>query len=155
MNDEIRQVLIALAEKNSGLLTPEEVVKSATPKASPLHAMFEWDDRVAASEHRIATARSLIRQVRVEIVTTELTAPARVPFFARNTRDGGYATLSWLNQDSDLAREAAVLEFQKAAAALRRAQQVAIALNLGAEAVATVAALIRNVQTAERDFPKL
>jgi hypothetical protein len=47
------------------MLLPERVVEFATPKNSPLHSYFEWDQREAAHKYRIDQARSLIRTVMV------------------------------------------------------------------------------------------
>lgn len=44
-------------------LTPARVVEAAKPKSSPLHDGFEWNDKVAASEHRMQQARYLLRSI--------------------------------------------------------------------------------------------
>lgn len=46
-------------------LTPLAVVDEAARPDNPLHTAFEWDDTRAAHEHRLATARTLIRCVEV------------------------------------------------------------------------------------------
>src|SRR4051812_6293981 len=99
MNDAVKQTLLALADKNGGLLQPEEVVESARDRGSPLHAVFEWNNAKAAHEHRLSTARSLIRMVRIEVITTDLSGPRRVPVFAPNPLAPGYATLDYLRAD--------------------------------------------------------
>ena len=48
-----------------GIITPEAVVERARPKRSPLHSLFEWNDKKAAAAHRITQARYLIRSVKV------------------------------------------------------------------------------------------
>ena len=40
-----------------------ELVKRSRPAKSDTHHLFEWDDRVAAEEHRLARAKDLIRVV--------------------------------------------------------------------------------------------
>ena len=52
----------------TGQLKPEEVVKEAKPKKSPIHGAFEWDDSVAGEKYRIHQARNIIRAVRVVVV---------------------------------------------------------------------------------------
>tara|TARA_Y100000310_G_scaffold74364_2_gene70543 strand:+ start:782 stop:1288 length:507 start_codon:yes stop_codon:yes gene_type:complete len=52
---------------NGGQLTPERVVGEAAKKRSPLHPHFEWDDKIAAHEHRLDQARYIIRMVAVEM----------------------------------------------------------------------------------------
>lgn len=46
-------------------VTPASVVLAATPKRSPLHPAFEWDDMRAAELGREFQAANLIRSVRV------------------------------------------------------------------------------------------
>lgn len=52
-----------LRRQAAGQLTPEKVVEDARHDNSPLHSFFEWDDSVAAHQHRLAQARGLIRAV--------------------------------------------------------------------------------------------
>lgn len=47
------------------MLAPDQVVKSARPKASPIHKYFEWDDSAAAAEFRKNQARNLISAVEI------------------------------------------------------------------------------------------
>lgn len=50
-----------------GILRPSDVVEAAANAASALHEFFEWDDSLAAQQHRLRQARDLIRiQVRFE-----------------------------------------------------------------------------------------
>ena len=58
---------IAALKDSDGRVTPEAVLKAAESESSPLHAYFEWDNDVAAHEHRLNQARDLIRQVRFTI----------------------------------------------------------------------------------------
>jgi hypothetical protein len=63
-------------EKNDGL-TDDAIVSAAKAKNHILHGWFEWDDSVAANEHRRAQARTLIRSFEVVYVEApELTARA-------------------------------------------------------------------------------
>ncbi len=64
---KVAPVLKAL-ERKHGVLTPEQVLREATKKSSPLHKWFEWDDTEAARLYRMTQARELIRAVTV-IVT--------------------------------------------------------------------------------------
>ena len=66
--EKAHKALEAIREKHNGL-TDDVVVKSASPKNHVLHNWFEWDDSVAAVEHRRAQARLLIRSL--EVVYTE------------------------------------------------------------------------------------
>jgi hypothetical protein len=82
----------------------------------------------------------------------ELTGPRRVPAFAVNQSGSGYATLDSLRSDPDAARAAAVYEFQRAAAALRRARQIGVELGLGPAVDATVARLVGDVESATQVY---
>lgn len=62
----IGNTLQDIAARNSGELTPDVVVTEAADPKHQLHRFFEWDDKVAAHQHRLYQARSLIRVVRVE-----------------------------------------------------------------------------------------
>lgn len=60
--------LESIRSKNNGL-TDDIIVTTAAAKNHVLHKWFEWDDSVAANEHRRAQARLLIRSL--EITYTE------------------------------------------------------------------------------------
>lgn len=60
---EIGEHLEALIEQSDGQLTPAIVVEDARAASSILHPNFEWDDRVAAEQHRLSTAREIIRSI--------------------------------------------------------------------------------------------
>ena len=47
-------------------LTPAAIVAEASDDTHPLHGCFEWDDSLAAEQHRLWQARMLIRSVRVQ-----------------------------------------------------------------------------------------
>lgn len=55
---------------SDGRLEPEAVVATAAHTDSPLHPAFEWDDEMAAVEHRLNQARNLIRSIRIVDPTT-------------------------------------------------------------------------------------
>ncbi len=62
MNAQQHEELKRLAaEAPGGLLTAESVVEAAKDEASPLHALFEWDDTEAARLFRVQQARQTIR----------------------------------------------------------------------------------------------
>jgi hypothetical protein len=46
-----------------GKVAPSQIVEAARDENSPLHQVFEWDDTIAAQEHRLLQARQLIRTV--------------------------------------------------------------------------------------------
>lgn len=134
MLDAVRQAVVALADAKTGILRPEDVIEAARSKSSPLHDFFTWDNRRAADAHRLNEARSLIRQVTVEVSIDKVIVQA--PYFIRDPSlapEQGYRSLGRLRNDEDLAREAILAEFQRAVGALRRAKAVAAALGMREE----------------------
>jgi hypothetical protein len=99
-----------------GALTPQAVVADAEPPASPLHALFEWDDATAAAAYRLHQARQVISAIRVTSVAPMQREP--VPAFVRVTTTaatGHYQPIWVVLQNRDqrqvlLARARAELE---------------------------------------------
>lgn len=58
------QALELIRKRNQGL-TDDAIVQAASASNHTLHGWFEWDDTVAANEHRRAQARLLIRSLEV------------------------------------------------------------------------------------------
>lgn len=77
---------------NSGELTADAVVKAAAEKASPLHALFDWNDATAAHEYRLSQAGTLIRSIVVTVTKGDepQTEPLKVTV-KREPRAGGAA----------------------------------------------------------------
>jgi hypothetical protein len=133
--EAVRIRLEAIAERNAGRLTPEDAIEDARDEESPLHPHFTWDDSEAAHKQRMYEARALIRSVRVTTVinqtVTRTIAYIRDP--GKESDEAGYVSVAVLRTDEDLARAALVEEFGRAAAAMRRALEVAKALLLEGE----------------------
>lgn len=60
--------LAEIAEAAEGALHPRDVVADARRDTSPLHPLFEWDDRKAAVAHRLTQAREVIASIVVHVV---------------------------------------------------------------------------------------
>lgn len=71
------ETLEEIRRKNNGHLRPEDVVKDASEKFSPLHSAFTWEDSRAAKEFRLLEARQLIKAV----VVMEKTSSEPIPAF--------------------------------------------------------------------------
>lgn len=65
--DKYGKRISALAEQNSGCVTPEIVLEDARNRSSPLHDFFEWNNNAAAEKYRLDQARYLLRSVHIEI----------------------------------------------------------------------------------------
>lgn len=147
MTKEQREaVRVRLAEielANGGRLTPSAVVADAKAADSPLHAHFEWNVKKAAEAYWIEQARQLITSVRV-VYKTDTTAVKAV-YYVRDPSatlgEQGYVSTATLRTDADMAREALIAEFTRVADMLRRARELAVAL----DAAEDVEALIKSV----------
>lgn len=133
MNSEQRKVIrerLREIEQRTGMLTPDAVLKDAKSKESPLHQLFEWDDRKAAAKWRLEQARDLIVTVHVKITTEFRTVSA--PYYVRDPHQAhdkqGYVGIDTLRADPDKARAALVQEFARVASLLERARSLAMAL---------------------------
>lgn len=58
--------------KQKGEITPQILVKSSKNKKAILHNCFEWNDTIAAEQHRIDQARYILRMI---IITVEPKEP--------------------------------------------------------------------------------
>lgn len=58
---EAGECLVHLARKHKLIIPLDEVVNTARPPTSPLHPVFEWDNKKAADEYRLHQARHLVR----------------------------------------------------------------------------------------------
>jgi hypothetical protein len=126
----------------------DKLYVEAKKKTSPLHTVFEWDEKKAAHAYRIAQARSLIRSVKIEI-TTETTVIKTVAYLRDPdlpNEEQGYVSVASLRGDPERARAAIVQEFSRAAGALRRARELAVALDLVGE-VDAIAEAVHVVRT--------
>lgn len=88
-----------------GILQAEDVVEFARDERTALHAEFEWDDSVAAHQHRLEQARKIIR-----LTVTVIDSPAgqqTVRMYASCDSDrvqpgGGYRSLVDVMSNDDL-----------------------------------------------------
>lgn len=152
MSQNNREAIAARLEKlqaaNNGILTPQAVVDDAKNPKSPLHGEFEWDVKKAAEAHWLDRAREIIRSVRV-VITTEhkqvsVVGYVRDPYAESDQQ--GYVSVKKLSADADGSRMAAVYEFARASAAMRRAREVAAALGVDKE-VDLIVEKIENVKS--------
>lgn len=61
LNEAQKKEIDRIGKACRGKLKAEAVVAAAEDPASPLHALFQWDDKVAARERRLDIARDIIR----------------------------------------------------------------------------------------------
>jgi len=108
MSKEARQKVLGAINDKYGKVQASQVVKAATPKKSPIHNDFEWDDAIAANQQRLDTARRIIK-------TTVLVSPTGVrevfihvpprviegPTAADVDREGCYKTIAQVLKDPE------------------------------------------------------
>ncbi len=86
----------------------EQVLSAACKRSSPLHRAFDWDDASAAHEHRLSTARLILRSLRYEVRLTP-SGPMRVCryFVGLNSqpKEERYVTFARIMSDKDLRAE--------------------------------------------------
>ncbi len=70
--------------------TAEQLLAEARKKASPIHALFEWDNTRAAREYRLVQARCMIASLRVEVVSVEGDVEHVSAFVRKSERGGNY-----------------------------------------------------------------
>jgi len=79
------QHIESLMKANKGKIRPEEVVKDAEKRNSPLHDYFEWDDTKAGMQYRLQQARDLIANI-ASVVSIEGVQSEQRSFF--NVKNG-------------------------------------------------------------------
>lgn len=122
-----------IAAKNGGRITPDDVIADAKKKASPLHKLFQWDVNKAARQHWLETARSIIRQVRVEVTTESKTV--NVVAYVRDpqrheTGKQGYVALQQAAISPQDSASVMAYELGRAEDSLRRVLGIADALGM-------------------------
>jgi ppGpp synthetase/RelA/SpoT-type nucleotidyltranferase len=98
-------------EKKNGTISAQAVVERARPEDSVLHKFFEWDDAVAAEQHRLAQARHLINMVVVE-VKNKSDEPLITRAYVEVDNKNGYRSLSVVVKSPSL-RSQLLLQAQK------------------------------------------
>lgn len=88
-----------LADNND--LSPESVLETARDEDSPLHDLFEWDDRIAAEKYRLSQARRIIQQI--VLVNDHPNAETRElrAFVTESRSDGHYQLITTVVEDPD------------------------------------------------------
>jgi len=131
-NSIVKQRLEDIARANGGVLRPFDVVQDARQPDSPLHQLFNWDIEQAAQEHWMNTARKIIATVKVNITTD--TIVLRAPAYVRDPRlhgkEQGYLETIKLRTEHEIAKEVLASEVQNVISALRRARNVAAAVDM-------------------------
>lgn len=137
-NDDLQRYLNALVSKEDPehrVLTPEMVVEDAKQEESPLHSMFEWNDKSAAHKHRLHTARQLIKSVTIKITVHNVQVAA--PYYVRDPEaqdnEQGYRSVADIKNEPPTAKTVLLSEISRVKQTLDRASKIANALGLDDE----------------------
>lgn len=93
-----------------GACTPYRLVDEAMPQDSPLHSLFTWNEKEAATNWRVSEARNLIAGLTIMVERRE--GAVRVPAFVSvgRSRDSdaprGYRPISVVQANPDFRQEA-------------------------------------------------
>lgn len=147
----VRERLERIRIREKGILTPDAVVDDAQDISSPLHAYFTWDDSEAANQFRLDQARTLIRNVKVEVTTT--TTRVAAPFYVRDPQrsndEQGYRAIAEIKDEKSASADALKYEFNRAIAVLERAVSIAEELGMAAH----VDELIHRIRMLQATIP--
>jgi hypothetical protein len=128
---KIRAACIKALEDAAGRCTASGLVEAASDPKHPLHGDFIWDNRKAAHEYRLHTARTIISSVRILVENTDKTitsvAYVRDPAAAKHE---GYVSVRQLRTERENAEAALLAEMGQVQARLERARELAGALDL-------------------------
>lgn len=95
---------IAKIEEKYGRVTPQAVVDEARSPKSPLHSLFNWDDKSAAAAYRLVQARVLIKSIVIEKDIAGQKEPIHLTVFhsASDKEGKAYFSLNRIASDVDL-----------------------------------------------------
>jgi hypothetical protein len=93
--------------QNGGALTPAALLERARSSNAATHDHFEWDDAVAAEEHRLAQASELIRFITVDVSRSNIEEPKPMRAFVSVEREGerSYTSTAHALSDQELRRQ--------------------------------------------------
>ena len=102
----VGETLEKIIKKNKGKVIPRTIVDAATPKRSPIHDCFEWDNSIAANKYRETQASYILRSV---VIIHEYDDEDKEPlevraFVSVEAVEGGryYTTINRAVQDEEI-----------------------------------------------------
>lgn len=112
------------------------LAEQASDPDHPMHEGFgyEWDDKKAANEYRVAHSRRLISCVTVEVVHRRKVYD--VPVYIHDPRKkSGYTRVASIRTEREVAMDSMRTELSRALHYLRRAEGIALSLGLSEELI--------------------
>ena len=100
--DVVGRIIEKLHDEHEGI-TPELLVAEAQKKRSPIHKLFEWDQKTAAHKWRVQQARNILNHIEVVIERGD-EAPLVVRAFHSVEYEEGrcYTTINAARKNEDL-----------------------------------------------------
>lgn len=92
-------------EQEKGSISANEVLERARNENSALHEYFEWDNTVAAEQHRLSQARYLIRMVVVKIERSDQEQITTRAFVELRGEEGPYKSISVVAKDENYRKQ--------------------------------------------------
>ena len=137
-------------EDDGGRVSALVVLEDAQDKASPLHELFDWNNKTAAHQHRLHQAREIIGAVTVQIThhNRTLDTPAYVNLPGADGR--GYQRTDAVREDPEQATRSMIFTLDVAAGHLRRAFDLAGPLGLEDEIDKLLAEVVHVKQIAAK-----
>lgn len=144
VNQTVKDRINQIAQDNGGRITPDLVVADAQNPDSPLHRLFEWDTEKAAHQHWLKTARSIIRQVKIQVTvdSKQVNVVAYVRDPKQKPDEQGYVSLLQAASDEDERLGVIAYELGRAEAALQRVLSIGEALQAGDQVRAALAHVV-------------
>lgn len=80
-----------------GTITPEVIVSESKNTESPLHSIFEWDNKKAAHGYRIQQARVMLNNI--QVTTLSDGEPKNISVYEVTTFNEGYKSIDTFTPD--------------------------------------------------------
>lgn len=121
------QELERIRTLHNGRLTPDDVLKEAKDRTSPLHDAFEWDNTKAAQQYRLQQAAYLVRSIEVVVTQPKNKKPSNVRAFVSVKRDNdrSYTSVAHAMSDAELREQVVAQAWNELQAWRRRYENLA------------------------------
>lgn len=125
---EVVGAFVEEAVATQGKVTPNDLVEAARSAKSELHPLFEWNNSVAANEHRLHQARTALSSLRIRISVespvSSIPAFLSVSVATNDHTEPGYTSFSVIEHDPDLRRDAVLREWRQIRGWIQRTEWI-------------------------------
>jgi hypothetical protein len=115
----VGKIVEGIERRKNGVVLANDVVEAAKDPASPIHKAFEWDDALAAHEHRLSQARQLLRCL-VVVKGEEKEEKVERVYVALRDKEGGYRPLVKVMADEGQRKRLLALAFAELTVVMRK-----------------------------------